>query len=361
VREAFYDFLENPVADNNGIGIIENIYDSLGNLRRKDFYSVNKTGGIWGKSNLDHVMTIMDDKGLIKTQQFFDKDGRFTVNDFGMIVGCLSYYEGTEKRRLLDGISLPGVGCRYDKQTYRETLFYREDGSEERREMTDFQGNRKEIEKNLDGNVVSVKYDSSKENGIKDLDMYGVAQIKKNYGIAPSTLFERVVLKQGVKKKDVCTGEEYFDSTGKKTVNRFGFAERRKKTNYLTGEIGELMFFDALGNKINVVCGIIALRAVVPLGVGDNNGMKVGDIVCRLNEYNISAFNLNQFDSLMKTMKNKEKKVVLARRMADGTYKMISYSLPKGDLSVSFSKVYISYAYFYELMSAYKDFLKREK
>ena len=365
VREEYYGCDERPVADNNGIARTECTYDTAGVERRRDLYSADAAGGIWGSTNLCHVLETRDERGNTETQQCFDRDGRYVASDgTGMVVGRMSYFPGSGDNppviSMLDGFSMPTVGFGNDGRRCRQTRFYREDGGERRVEEVDFGGNRHIEEKNADGNVTSEDFVSARE-GSADFGLHGVAKIKRRYGIKPTTLFERL-FGGGVKQKDTCVREIYSDSTGKPIVNRFGIAGWRKETDYSTGKIGRTKYFDVSSNETKVVEGkIVVSRRVRPLGMADNSGIKVGDIICRYNDYDILHSDLDVMEQVASTGMRMNKRIIVARRNTNGKYDMIPYLLPTGALDVNLVDVPISEEYYKELERDYAAYLKMEQ
>lgn len=365
VREEHYGCDERPAASNNGIARIESTYDATGVERRRDLYSVNALGGVWGASNLCHVVMTLDDRGNIETLQYFDNDGRYVADENnGMAVGRISYFpnasDNKPARSMIEGISLPTVGFGQDRIRCRVTRFYRENGVERRSEEVDFTGNRHVEERNTDGNVTSEDFVSARDGG-SDFSFHGVAKINRCFGIRPKTLYERL-FGGGVKRKNICVRENYFDSTGTPVVNRFGIGGWCKETDYSTGKIGRTMYLDVSSNETKVVEGkVVALKRVSPLGIADNNGIKVGDIICRYNDYDILRSDLEVMKQAVTTGMRMDKRIVVARRNANGEYDIILCLLPAGMLDVNFVDVPISEEYYKKLEHDYAAYLKTEQ
>ena len=361
VREEYYDYDESPVADNNGIARVVYTYDTAGVERRRDFYSVDAAGGIWGNTNLCHVLITCDERGKTETQQFFDRDGRYVAEQNGAVVGRVRYNQGGNKYYMVDGFSIPTVGFSKDRRTCRVTRFYREDGGERRVEEVDFSGNRHIKESDVNGNVISEEFVSAKDDGIVDFSLHGVAKINRCYGIKPTTMFERL-FGGGVKDKNTCVREIYFDSNGRPVVNRFGIAGWCKETDYSTGKIGRTMYFDATSNETKVVQGkIVTPKKVRPLGLADNNGIKVGDIICHYNDYDLLHSDLDVMEQVVATGMCINKRIIIARRNTNGKYDIIPYLLPPGALDSNLVDVPINEEYYKELEHDYAAYLKTEQ
>ncbi len=361
VCEKYYGCDESPVANNYGVARVEYTYDTAGVERRRDMYSADAAGGIWGCTNLCHVLETRDERGNTETQQCFDRDGRYVASDgTGMVVGRMSYFPGSGDNppviSMLDGFSMPTVGFGNDGRRCRVTRFYRKDGGERRTEEVDFSGNRHIEEKNTDGNVTSEEFAGAKDGGIADFSLHGVAKINRCYGIKPATLFERI-FGGGVKHKDICVREMYLDSSGNPVVNRFGIAGWRKDTDYSSGKIGNTLYFDVSSNEMKVAVGrIVTPSRVRPLGMADKNGIKVGDIICHYNDYDILRSSLDVMEQVVSTGMNDNKRIVIGRRNKNGQYDIIPYILPPGVLNFNLVDVPISEEYYKELEHDYKAY-----
>jgi YD repeat-containing protein len=84
IKESYLDTDNVPTTDNNGISWSDSEFDSEDHLLQRDFYALAGEGGIWGATNVHHVVQRFDANGNQTHESYFDTDNVPTTDNNGI-------------------------------------------------------------------------------------------------------------------------------------------------------------------------------------------------------------------------------------------------------------------------------------
>ena len=346
IKELYFGVDGKPTCSYRGIAEMRVEFDERGNRTRDLYFGIDGKPTLCNEGYAEYRWEY-DERGNGTRESGFDVDGRPTMTSNGCAEVRVEHDAyGNVTRLLCIGVDGKPVLSK--------------DGYAERRQSYDGHGNMtRTVFFGVDGKPI--------------LHKSGYSEVQLEYdgrGNRTKLSFFGVDGKPTVSLVDGCAGRRqwydaqgnmtrvaFFGIDGKPVLHKDGYAEVRFTYNS-DGTVATAEHFDVNGNVVTLRV-VVTSNTINPTLMAGKQGVKAGDLWCRLGTYDIlKSKNIYDLSAPLKASINTEKELVVARNEG-GEYKILSFKFPVGQMGIEVNAKTISD--FDKLKKAYRAYCEKEK